>query len=804
MKIIALALRALTRFRLYSVINILGLALSLTCVIIISRFVYGEITVDHLHSRLDRLYITTMEVSNRPGNLLLTGVSNPNNEENFYDLCTHPAVELSADFLRFDDATVTVDNQLFNCNMLVAEAPFLQMTDFPLLAGVGELKRPEDALIRESFARKVFGEANPIGKTIRYESVMQDLTIVGVLADDDTKSSITFDMVANYTVSDDWGKMNQTMVLLYPHTDWREVNRQADRFNEMTKWDYGVKYQLYPMSEVYFQQQMNDYFGYGNSNPTYVWILTLVGMLILLIGVVNFINIYLVVLLRRGRELGMKKVFGAEGGWIFLQLFVENLMMISIAVICGLGLAELLNPFVKNVLGFDQFPYRLFDLLLLGSMLLLLPLLTTLVPYLQYKRQAPIQSIKQLSKSGKVKRSGRLFLVVQYIITFVMIMVSVYFLTHLRYLLHVDVGIHADNVIQVPFLKQHASFRIFNEEEWRARNNKELELLQALRQKLEESPLILGWSMNDSPFGESNKNTFNFSLPGGEEHPTQLLGVDEKWLKLFDVELLDGRLWDDEVDNMYMYNLIVSESLLQQFGITDWREAELQPYRRIWFAVGMGEDMSKNPPYRIVGVIKDLKLTHLSNRQHPVAVYHASGIRYSPVMASFAPENRQAVIAFMQELHEELVGGEFTYSFVEEDRAAMYANDRRVATIYALFTLIAIVISSLGLFSMSLYDVQQQRRDIALRKVNGAVTREIVLHLLKRYVVLLAIAFVISLPVAVLAIHHYSSDFANHAPLSWWIFVVSLVITSGVSLLTLVWQTRKAASANPIHSIKSE
>ena len=172
--------------------------------------------------------------------------------------------------------------------------------------------------------------------------------------------------------------------------------------------------------------------------------------------------------------------------------------------------------------------------------------------------------------------------------------------------------------------------------------------------------------------------------------------------------------------------------------------------------------------------------------------------------AHIVPGKRQEAILFLQKLHEETVGGEFFYSFAEDEIKAIYKEDKKVTSIYTTFALIAILISSLGLFGLSLFDVQQRYREIAIRKVNGATTAIIMQMLLRKYYKLLAIAFLIATPVSWLAIHKYLENFAHKASISWWLFAVAIVITGSISLLTLIWQTRRAARMNPAIAIKNE
>jgi ABC-type antimicrobial peptide transport system permease subunit len=176
----------------------------------------------------------------------------------------------------------------------------------------------------------------------------------------------------------------------------------------------------------------------------------------------------------------------------------------------------------------------------------------------------------------------------------------------------------------------------------------------------------------------------------------------------------------------------------------------------------------------------------------------------APILASIVPERTQDAIEFLRNLHEETFGGEFNFVFIDDVMHALYEEDRKVATIYSIFTLIAILISALGLFGMSFFDIQQRRREIAFRKVHGASVSGIIRLLLKKYLISLGISFVIAAPIAAYAINRYLEDFAHRAPVSWWLFAVALLVTVGISLLTLVYQTYKASNENPADVVKSE
>jgi hypothetical protein len=263
-------------------------------------------------------------------------------------------------------------------------------------------------------------------------------------------------------------------------------------------------------------------------------------------------------------------------------------------------------------------------------------------------------------------------------------------------------------------------------------------------------------------------------------------------------------LWNNDFDHFDSYNIIVTESMLKQLNIADYREVELQPQQRLWykFAGGRHKEMSTNPPYRIVGVVKDFHTEHLSRQLSPAAMYFENAYGSHPVLASFAPENRQEVIEFMKNLHDEIVGDEFTYSFIEDEIANRYGDDKKVAIICTAFTGIAIVISMLGLLGISLFDIRQRRKEIAIRKINGAEITDILRLLMRKYFVLLGVAFVVATPVAMFAIHKYLENFAYKAPISWWLFAIALFTAVAVSLATLIYQTYKAGNENPAAVIK--
>jgi ABC-type antimicrobial peptide transport system permease subunit len=744
--------------------------------------------------------MTTAEYSNNLGAIVFSGIFNPGMDRNFVDISENPGVEKHASFIYFDSEDIVVETQTYNAETLVIDTAFLQILDYST-TGVNNIRRPDDILITETFATKIFGRKDPLGKTLSWPAIRKTLTVAGVIRTPIYKSMPSFDMLVSSQLVREWSRMPNSLILLYPGVDYRKINRQYGEFTEMAEWRYSVRYQLFPYRDIYFEKHIKDYAGFAHGNLMYIFILSSIGILLLLTGLVNYINIHSVVMTRRNREFGMKKVFGAEGYHIFAQLLIENLTVIILSLILAFWLAGMLSSFVENSIGVMQYPNPRFDFWLSLTLAVALPVLVSIVPFLRYRYFSPVRSLQSVNAGNKSLFSRKFLLTFQYCLTVVLITISLFFVKQLNFMLDRNIGFRTHDIIKVPFIKyQHTTFdRLTSPEENYNERKRKQEIFDILKYRLNASTLLERWSFGGFPIDGGKK--YLFSLPGGKQQNTILMWGDERWFQVFDIELLKGRLWNSETDDPYAYNLIVSESALKQFGITDYREGELIPYQRLWSSGG--DDMNNSPPYHITGVVNDFHTEHLSAPLTPTAFVFSKGNQYDPVIASFAPGRRQEVIEFMKSLYDELVGGEFTYSFIEDEIAKLYSEDKKVTVICTAFTGMAILISILGLIGVSLFDIRQRRREIAIRKINGAMMTDVVRLLLKRYFVLLGLAFVISVPVTLFVIVKYLENFAYKTAISWWLFAIALAVTVFISLLTLIYQVYRASIEPPADVVKS-
>jgi len=257
MKILKLAIRSILNFRTYSSINLLGLALSLACVIIISRYVYGELTVDRFNKHLDRVFVTKQEYSAIPGESGFSGIYNPRKLPSFIDLTEHPGVEKFTHYALFDNDEIEVDDRKYDAALIAADSNFLKITGYPVIAGVDNLAEPYTVLITKNFAQKVFGNDDPIGKTFRHSNG-RILTVTGIIGKTSTKTTLLFDLIVSYKLTELSSRRPNTFVLLYPGVDYRTVNKQYESFFE--QWEQQVRYQLFPLSKVYLDKSVSCHF----------------------------------------------------------------------------------------------------------------------------------------------------------------------------------------------------------------------------------------------------------------------------------------------------------------------------------------------------------------------------------------------------------------------------------------------------------------------------------------------------------------------------------------------------------------
>lgn len=801
MRLLILSINALLKFRAYTVLNVVGLAVSLACVLTIARYIHQENTVNHCFPDYDRICLVKSIISN--GECSLGGYRSGLEED--------PAVEEFTAYTSVSDLMLVFGKQKVQSRVFSIDSTFFKMFPYKVLMGSNRIRRPGDVVITRSFWEEVLQGRPVVGGSFT-NGQGRKFTIIGVVDDPATKTSWQPQLFMSDEI-DAFLLYSPTYALrMVPGYDLKALNQKHGKEVPRNKWAtyQTLRYEYLPLSELYFDADLerdNPMYRFGN--PGYISVLKAVAFLMGLIGLLNFVNIYTVIMSRRSREFGIKKVFGAGKAAIFVQIYVENMLLAGLALLLCWTILEVTRYLFYNELYIPVASDVRFDLLASAIVLWGLPLLTTVYPYLKFTRSLPVNSIRAITTSRVSVRSRMVFLGVQYVLTIFIISVSLFFVKQLDYMLHADLGFRTHDIINAtmyhnPLGLYKDSKENLLDEGKRQQINREL-----VNRRMAESTLFEYWNRSSNILLDGGRLE-NFALERAENgfHQALVTSMTRRTMDMYGLQLVEGRLWNDSVDEALSRNsfkVIINETAKRVLGVKDITREKLQP-EDVHFASSWMPDFF-NPPCEIVGVIKDFNVRHLSKATMPMVIYYDSEIKWGlyAVTAAYRHEDRARVIRFLSDLYEEATGRtDLEYTLIEDVLAKMYEDDRRVVRIYTLFAGVAILISLLGLLAIALFDISQRRREIGLRKVNGAQARDIYPLLLRKYLAVLGVSALVSVPLSWLAITLYLQGFAHKAPLTPGLFVVAVLVTALLSLLTVMWQVHRAAHVNPAEVIKRE
>lgn len=801
MRLLILSINALLKFRAYTALNVVGLAVSLACVLTIARYIHQENTVNRCFPDYERICLVKRIVSN--GECSLSGYRSGLEED--------PAVEEFTAYTPVSDLTLVFGKRQVQSRVFSIDSTFFKMFPYKVLTGSNRIRRPGDVVITRAFWEEVLQGRPVVGGSFT-NGQGRKFTIIGVVDDPATKTSWQPQLFMSDEIDDFLFYSPCYALRMVPGYDLKALNQKHGKEVPRDKWAtyQTMHYEYLSLSELYFDTDLErDTPMYRFGNPGYISVLTAVAFLVGLIGLLNFVNIYTVIMSRRSREFGIKKVFGAGKAAIFVQIYVENMLLAGFALLLCWTILEVTRYLFYNELYIPVVSDVRFDLLVSAIVLWVLPLLTAVYPYLKFTRSLPVNSIRAITTSRVSVRSRMVFLGVQYVLTIFIISVSLFFVKQLDYMLHADLGFRTHDIINATMY--HYSMGLYKDskedqldEGKRQQVNREL-----VNRRMAESTLFEHWNRSETILLNGGR-VENFALERAENgfHQALVTSMTRRTMDMYGLQLVEGRLWNDSVDEALSKNsfkVIINETAKRVLGVKDITREKLQP-ESTHFASSWMPDFF-NPPCEIVGVIKDFNVRHLAKATMPMVIYYSPEIKRGlfAVTAAYRHEDRARVIDFLSGLYEEATGRtDFEYTLIEDILARMYEDDRRVVRIYTLFAAVAILISLLGLLAIALFDISQRRREIGLRKVNGARARDIYPLLLRKYLAVLGVSALVSVPLSWLAITLYLQGFAHKAPLTPGLFVVAVLVTALLSLLTVMWQVHRAAHVNPAEVIKRE
>ena len=792
MKTLKYALRFLVRSKSYTLINLLGLAFSLACSIILMRYIHRELTVDTHCVDRENIYgvIYSME-----GNISLASVDNERHDSICIDEST---VEARARIIMVENEYVVYQGHRYIGHVIAADSTYFDLFPFQAIQGNLSLSNPESALLMEGFAKRIFGKENPIGKVLRYSNG-KDIVVAGVLKEPTNKRSLQFDMILPTGLCQSWGRIPTDFLRFTSDEAIQQANLsgQYPRYvnPHATQWDTRkFTFSLIPLKEAYWNQslmyQTAPIMGVSGSR-SHLYVLEAICLLIFLAGCINFVNLYLAIMQKRSKIYMLRRVFGADGKALFKHIYTENFLLIASALLVAWLLIEISQVPIGQMLD-TTFTYTPFDAWISMGILGLLPGMISVYAFWQCRRKLPIVSIRGIGEVSRRLGSRMAFLGMQYIMTFLLVIVSLYFNKHLQYLLNTRPGFRTEGIIEAKLIYESNDSGSYNAEYREARKK----AISHIDSQLNQCPDIEQWTAIPWSIIGFDYRT-NYSKGEGETYQMNQFIATPEFFEIFDIPVLEGIIPKVGDDDRLLYQ-IANRSAMKVLGYDSCKNA-------ILYNEDMRRLMPEHASSTISGVVEDYFDRHISLGIRPTIFNITNYYSGEVYQIACRPGKVEAVIDYLKNVEKEVYGAsDFEYSLVADKVSKLYQEDKRVAGIYTLFSGIAILIICLGLFGISLFDIRQRYREIAIRKVNGAGLKDLYRLLFRKYLTVLGASFVVAAPLAYYLIYRYTADFAVKAPISIGIFALALLLISLISMGTLWWQIRKAANIDPATVMKTE
>ena len=781
------AFRIISRMKGYTTLSLLGLIISLSGTVIISRYLYQEWTIDHWMPDLDRTYVLMEERSgNNPfpamfyksflGRAELQSPLDGQNEIEYFSYAsTYTTLQLKLD-----------GEEMLKPLALKADSMFHRFFPLKAVAGTLVLRHEGDAIISEELAARLFPEGEAVGQTLTTDNG-QLRTVIGVFRKPASKLSLNFDYVeyeAEYAYNNQGSVFY--MVRLHPGASVKTYNKrqpiQTPNVFEME--GRTLRFQLAPyeglLSQLWGEKDVTVR---SVSSPKYLWMLFTASVLLFFVGIFNFLNLFAVMRSHRRHELEVRRLFGASRLDIFSMLYMENLLISALAMLGVWMVVELITPHMKDWFSIEQMSMPLFDTTLSLSIIFILPL---------------IAIVGRLGKAG-----ARSFLFLQYFISITLITVSLYLMRQLHFMMGSDPGYRTENILNcTPYPSRTWTGSGGPTMDWFETMLNDSKLLN---DRLTACPHIKSFCSSGNIYKTGNElSVNNVSL--------EYKGISPQQMEMYGLEVVQGRAFNDTLDTREQYRCLLNETAIRQLGIKDIEKETVLPARRLWwifdYTTGRMPDEQPLVPYEIVGVIRDYHPGKLSEPQPGMFFAYRKEepdrLNGSEVAVEVMPGHEKEAIEYIQKTSREIFHvEELPYHWLSDEVKAMYEEDRRTARIFFTFSFLAIAVTCLGVLGLMMFDVRRRYREIALRKVNGATFLDIAFLLSRRYLIILAVAAAVSIPVSLIGLHQLITRYYTiHATIAWWIPLLSIAIVLLLCALTLWQQVWKATRIKPYEVLK--
>ncbi len=807
---IKITFRNLSRQLGYTFINIAGLAIGLACSILISLYVINEMTYDRFHENAERIYRIAVK-GKIPGNDLNQAVTAA---PMYQTLATeYPEIEHVTRVAGFGGWLVRYGEKKFietNKTFLFADSTFFDVFSFPLIKGNPEtaLTKPRSLIMTQTAAKRYFGDEDPMGKTLSVEADTTIYTVTGLLEDIPVNSHFHFELLGSLgsirnSRSTNWLNHNfYTYISVVPGTDVEllseKINGIVEKYigpliqeilgidlDQFAEAGNSFGYYLQSLLEIHLHSDLQAEME-PNGNPAYVYVFSLIAVLILVIACINFMNLATARSASRSREVGIRKVVGSNRALLIGQFLTESVLLSFVSLVFAVLIVYLIMPYYNNIIRLDLH-FNLLGNSYLIPMLLLLGLAVGLLagsyPAFVLASFKPIAVLKgELSAGTKKGRLRSILVVVQFTITIIILLGTFIVYRQLNYMQKKDLGFEKENVLVI------------------RRSDALKDQIDVFKQELVKHSSIIS-AANSTHIPSSGFWNNAHWLEGQDRSNVFLLMmavVSYEVADALDLEMAEGRFFTREMPTD-SFAVVINESAVKVLNIAD-------PLNTRFVNPGQTPEEDRFMP--IIGVVKDFHYESMHDNINPMIFHFMQGNGEGYLIVRIQPGNLPETVAFVKQTWEDFNSRyPFEYFWLDDEFGKLFEPERRTSQLLSVFSLLSIFLSCLGLLGLISFTTAQRTKEIGIRKAHGASVNIIVFLLSRETMQLLGVAALLAIPFY-FGIKQWIQDFAFHIkfnPVLYFIFliIVALVILT-IALLTVSFKAHKAAKANPADSLRFE
>lgn len=792
-----IALRSLFKNKIFSLINIFGLSVGMAGSLLILVYVFNELGYESMHEKKDNIYKIAIEFGSGNSAMKMAGVMPALSEAVLNEV---PEIKDAARIKLMDEASVKFEEtEGKEKKIFFTDPSFFNIFTLKILKGnpAKDFNEPFKIMLSASAANKYFGSVEPVEKTLII-SQTHSFKVAGIFDDMESNTSLKTDFIASYKSIErinppahQWGSFGEDHTYLFANSsvdiaDLQKKVQQTLIKNTNEQFAQMFNIIVIPFNEIYFHSGLMGDLG-SKGNKDYVYLFSGISFLVLLIACLNFINLSTAKSLKRAKEVGVRKVLGANRRSLIKQFLSESLLITLAAAGLSLILFEYLSPLLNSFLNSQLNTVHLKAAqfyLIFFSIIVFVGVAAGAYPAFYLSKFNPVTVMRSKASTGKMKLGFRRILVVfQFGITIILIFCTLIIKEQVDYMQEGDLGFSKENILMISLPA--------------GKENSETQY-ESLKNNLLKKPFIEEVAAAYTFPGVTSNEQQTVRTPGmadNENIVMRSIGVDYNYVKALGIKITEGRNFSKDFSTDKDEAVMLNNSAVNKLGIKNPVGKELM--------IPGGKD-SGFRSVKIIGVVNDFHVQSMHQQIDPVFFY-INPKRFYHAAIKFSGENSEQAVSYVQEEYARIFPAEeFSYSFLDDLYKSLYTSEEKINSIFIIFSLFGIFIASLGLAGLSAFSAEQRTKEICVRKILGATVAVIIAMLSKDYLKLVIIASVIAFPAAYFIAEKWLEDFAYRISIGFTPFAAAFLFSFVIAMATIFFRALKAATANPVKSLRYE